>query len=127
MIVNFWATWCPPCRSELPFFEDAYRSLGDSVTFLMVDLTDGSRETTDNVKLFLEENGYTFPVYYDTLGSASNAYGIYSIPQTVCVDADGNLVASHTGALTEEQLGDCLSLLTESEEDPAWNSTASQE
>jgi thiol-disulfide isomerase/thioredoxin len=53
VVVNFWATWCPPCKSELPHFEKLYKELGDKVEFMMVDMTDGRRETADIVKEFV--------------------------------------------------------------------------
>ncbi|MBQ8926641.1 MAG: TlpA family protein disulfide reductase [Oscillospiraceae bacterium] len=127
VLINFWATWCPPCRSELPYFEEAYRTYSDRLDVMMVDLTDGRQETREIVQDFLTENGYTFPVYYDTQGSASQAYGLYSIPQTVCVDAEGNLLASHIGAMTAEELSEYIALLLPGEEDATWNSTTSQE
>ena len=102
VIVNFWATWCPPCRAELPFFEEAYRQYGEKVAFMMVDLADGSQETQSGAESFVSENGYTFPVYFDLAGEASAAYRLYSIPQTVAVDAKGNVVFSQIGSLPRD-------------------------
>ena len=103
-VVNFWATWCPPCRGELPAFESAWEQYGDRVEFLMVALVDGARETEDTVRSFIEENSYRFPVYMDTDGSAAGDYGIYSIPMTVLVDADGQLFGGQIGAMEEATL-----------------------
>ena len=111
IIVNFWASWCPPCKAELPTFEDAYQTYGDTIRFLMVDLTDGMQETEAGAKAFIEENGYTFPVYFDTTGSAVNAYKLYSIPQTVAIDADGRVVRSQLGAMSEEALAAVIEAL----------------
>ena len=102
VIVNFWASWCPPCKAELPYFEAAYQQYGDRIVFLMVDLADGSSETQESGARYVTESGYTFPVYFDLSGSASNAYQLYSIPQTVAVDADGNITFSQIGSLPEE-------------------------
>ena len=104
VVVNFWATWCGPCKSELPAFDRAYAEYGEDVVFLMVNLTDGQRETVDGVAKFVKDGGYDFPVYYDTSYSAANAYGVYSIPMTVLVDAEGNLIGGQVGAVSEGAL-----------------------
>ena len=104
VVVNFWATWCGPCKSELPAFDRAHAEYGEDVVFLMVNLTDGQRETVDGVAKFVKDGGYDFPVYYDTSYSAANAYGVYSIPMTVLVDAEGNLIGGQVGAVSEGAL-----------------------
>ena len=103
-VINFWASWCPPCRSELPAFESAWETYGDRVEFLMVDLTDGSRETVEIAQSFIAEEGYAFPVYFDSDYSGASAYGIYSIPMTVFVDASGRIRGGRIGAMAEETL-----------------------
>ncbi len=104
VIVNFWASWCPPCKEELPAFEAAYQTYGDSIRFLMVDLADGRQETVAGAQRFIEKKGYTFPVYFDTDGSAAGAYRIYAIPRTVAVDAEGRLVRSYEGSMSRKML-----------------------
>ncbi len=116
LVVNFWATWCGPCKSELPAFEAAYRSY-DNVEFLMVNLTDGQRETTEIVEEFLTENGYTFPVYYDTLTSAANAYSVYGVPVTYFIGADGTIQNSYMGAMSGEQLTALIEALLAEEQE----------
>ena len=104
IVINFWATWCGPCVMELPAFNDAYSKYGDTVTFLMVNLTDGVDETVDGVKSFVESNDYTFPIYYDTSFSAALAYEVSSIPLTLFIDKDGMLVRSQLGAMSKSKL-----------------------
>jgi thiol-disulfide isomerase/thioredoxin len=97
-VVNFWASWCPPCRSEMPHFEAMYGELGDRVNFMMVDLTGGG-ETKAAADEYIEKNGFTFPVYYDTDGGAGEAYEVRAIPMSIFIDAEGKVRAFTEGAM----------------------------
>ena len=66
---------------------------------MMVNLTDGHQETLESASGFIAGTGYTFPVYYDTSSEAAMAYGVYSIPTTYFIDAEGNAIARATGAI----------------------------
>ncbi|MBQ9358045.1 MAG: TlpA family protein disulfide reductase [Abditibacteriota bacterium] len=103
VIVNLWATWCGPCKMELPDFQEASLKYPDRITFMMVNLTDGD-ETVDTVRKFMKDNGYTFPVYYDTEQSAAKAYDVTGIPTTVFIDPQGNIVSKQIGMLSKEEL-----------------------
>lgn len=111
MVVNFWASWCPPCKRELPDFNTVYEDLKGKVTFMMVDLTDGQRETVDIGKNFISSEGYTFPVYYDINSEASYAYSLSSIPSTIFIDREGNIVKSQIGAMDEATLRSWIELI----------------
>ena len=100
VVINFWATWCPSCISELPFFQSAYETHKDDIQFIMLNLTDGERETQKSVEEYISENEYTFPVFMDIKGEGANTYGIYTIPQTMFIDKDSNIIYNHTGAMT---------------------------
>lgn len=104
VVLNFWASWCGPCKSEMPEFETAYQTYGDSIHFLMVNLTDGYQESVESAKGFIEKSGYSFPVYYDTSYEAAKAYSVYAVPVTYFIDEEGYIIAWGNGALSAEKL-----------------------
>lgn len=104
VVLNFWASTCGPCQSEMPGFQAAYEQHGDEVRFVMVDIPGFNGETVERAQRFLEESGYTFPAFYDAKGEASRAYGLTSIPRTYFIDAQGDIVATGAGALSEQAL-----------------------
>ena len=104
VILNFWASWCGPCKSEMPEFETAYQKYREEIQFMMVNLTDGNRETVETAAEYIAGEGYTFPVFFDTESDAAISYGATSIPVTYFVDAEGHLVAYGSGALSGEIL-----------------------
>lgn len=98
VIVNFWASWCPPCIEEMPELQDVHDSLGDGKVLLAINLTDGKRETRELADKFLAKNGYDMNVLYDTEGKAYTPFGITSIPQTFIIDKDGMVIYNISGA-----------------------------
>ena len=116
IIVNFWASWCGPCKMEMPDFNEAYQELNEDITFLMVNMTDGSRETVEIASSFIEESGYVFPVYYDTAYNAAITYSVSSLPTTYFIDADGNLIAHARGAIDAATLQQGIDMIYNKEQ-----------
>jgi thiol-disulfide isomerase/thioredoxin len=101
VVVNFWASWCPPCVAEMrDALEPLHAELGDQVAFLGVDLQD----TPAAAQRVVEQTGVTYQLATDPDGELFTAFGGFGMPTTVLVDADGRVVARHTGALTRADL-----------------------
>ncbi len=92
VLLNFWATWCPPCIAEMPDLEQLYLDYGRDVRFLFI-----ARDREDRVEAFLTKNGYTIPVYYEqALVPKQLYYG--GIPTTFILDKNGRIVVSKVGS-----------------------------
>ena len=104
IVLNFWASWCGPCQMEMPDFNEKHLEQGEDITFLMVNMTDGARETVEGASAFVAERDYAFPVFFDTKMDAAAAYGVNSLPTTYFIDADGYAIAQAMGAIDSEAL-----------------------
>lgn len=100
VVLNFWATWCGPCKSEMPGFNRLYEKYKDKVNFVMLNVSDSEKTVAD----FLDENGYNFPVYFDKTQIASYTYGASSIPLTFVLHKGGEVYGYQIGVLREEAL-----------------------
>lgn len=97
VFLNFWATWCPPCKAEMPEMETLYQETKDSdLVILAVNLD----EDKDTVQKFISSNKYNFPVLLDTDNIVASKYGVVSIPTSFFIDKEGNIADKHIGAMT---------------------------
>lgn len=94
IFLNFWATWCPPCKEEMPAMENMYKALKDEgFVIVAVDLA----EEGVKVQKFVDDKGLTFPVLLDEKGQAGGIYGAQSIPTTYIIGRDGNIIGRAVG------------------------------
>lgn len=96
VLLNFWATWCPPCRQEMPSMEKLFQSFHDRTDFVMLAVD--SQEPLTTVEPFLKKYGYTFPILLDTTGEVGSMYSVTGIPTTYLIDAQGRVIAGKVGA-----------------------------
>lgn len=107
VLLNFWATWCGYCIMEMPDLEEAYKQYGDEIQFLIVNTDDGIKRGEE----FIKSKGYTFPTYYDLEHKAAISYGITSIPRTIAIDKDGNVLYNQPGMLTANSLESIIEMI----------------
>lgn len=114
VFLNFWATWCPPCRAEMPDIQKLYETYsreGDEALIVLGVAAPelGQEKDEEGIKEFLEENGYTYPVLMDSTGELFYHYGIQAFPTTFMIDRDGNVFGYISGQLTMEMMESIIS------------------
>ena len=114
VVLNFWASWCPPCKSEMPEFNKVYEELGDTVQFMMVNAVGSRGETVRSAEDYIAKEAFTFPVFFDTKQDAVMAYGIRAFPTSIFIDSEGYIVAGVEGMIDETTLRKGISLITDS-------------
>lgn len=95
VFLNFWATWCPPCRGEMPDIEKMHKTYGNDLTIVAVS----SAESSSTVKKFLQKTNYTFPIYLDENANISRTYQLASIPTSYFIDENGIIRQKVIGAI----------------------------
>lgn len=103
VVLNFWATWCPPCRDEMPEFAELDDGLNEyDAVLLAVNMTDGKRETKSRVQKFISQNNYKMKVLLDEGCLTAGYFGVQYIPSTFVIDARGILCGAIRGSTTKE-------------------------
>ena len=100
IVLNFWASWCPPCTSEMPYFDKVFLEVGEEVQFMMLNLAEPPHIGADYVK----KNNFSFPVFFDTYEEGAYQYRISAIPLTLFINKDGYIALKIPGSLSENAL-----------------------
>lgn len=100
VVVNFWASWCPPCVAEMPEFEEVHQQFASRVTLLGIN----TQDTAEKARELAEQTGVTYPLAWDPDGDLFAAFSVFSMPSTFVVDTDGRIVDRHSGPLTGDDL-----------------------
>ncbi|WP_419884408.1 TlpA disulfide reductase family protein [Paenibacillus sp. B-A-8] len=108
VILNFWATWCPPCRTEMPHMEKYYTDYKDDTVVLAVNLTNTEQKTA-NVTGFIEQFGLSFPVALDSEGDVSSKYQVVAYPTSFIIDSQGIIQEIYQGAINYDLIKKALS------------------
>lgn len=111
VFLNFWASTCPPCKQEMPDIQALYEQYGDQIQFVLVNVGAAMNDTREKAESYLEEEGFTFPVYYDVDYQAISTYGINSFPFSFFIDSQGNVVTYGRGMLSASLLQKGLNLM----------------
>lgn len=99
VVLNFWATWCPPCKEEMPEMERFYKQYQSEVTVVAVNFT-VSEKGVSHVKRFVQENGYSFPIFLDEKNKANSGYEVLSYPTSYFLDEEGRITDKIVGPMT---------------------------
>jgi len=110
-IMNFWASWCAPCRDELDAFQKMYDTYGTRVNFVMLNVG-GQGDTVASVQKFCKDHGYTFPLYFDESGDGTTLFGVTGVPETVFLNAQGLSYGKIVGGMPQSMLAQGMQLLT---------------
>ena len=89
VFVNFWASWCPPCKEEMPSVESLFKNMRGNGNFQMITIL--YKDPYQNGTAYMNQNGYTFPVYSDNTGTAARKFGVTGVPETYVIDKKGTL------------------------------------
>ena len=112
VFLNFWATWCGPCKMEMPDIQALYEAwdenAGDLVVLGVAGPNIGQEGSAEDIAAFLEENGYTYPVVMDDTGALFYQYGISAYPTTFMIDTEGNVFGYVQGAVSREVMDDII-------------------
>lgn len=106
VFINFWASWCEPCREEMPYIEEAYTQYKDQIEFLMINVI--AVDTIKDMQAFMNEFGLTFPVLLDQKNTVSDLYRIYGYPTSYFITDKGVIAEKVAGGMSKQMFNRLL-------------------
>lgn len=110
VVLNFWATWCEPCRKEMPLLQTLYET-HQNAGLVLLAVSQDTADHTDAVRSYVDASGFTFPVLLDPHGSVATSYNVQLLPSTIFVNAQGVVTAKHHGPMAQTQIERYLTAL----------------
>lgn len=113
VILNFWATWCPPCKAEMPHMESFYSKLTDEdqVELIAVNVTESEKLGISEVENFVKSYKLSFPIPLDKTAEVTRMYGVFSMPTTFMIDTKGRIAQKVIGPLDEKTLNELVDFM----------------
>ena len=113
VILNFWATWCPPCKAEMPHMESFYSKLTDEdpVELIAVNVTESEKLGISEVESFVDSYELSFPIPLDQTAEVTQKYGVFSMPTTFMIDTQGRIAQKVIGPLDEKTLNELVDFM----------------
>lgn len=113
VILNFWATWCPPCKAEMPHMESFYSKLTeeDQVELIAVNVTESEKIGISEVEKFVNSYELSFPIPLDKTAEVTQKYGVFSMPTTFMIDTQGRIAQKVIGPLDEKTLNELVDFM----------------
>lgn len=99
VFINFWASWCPPCKEEMPYIEEAYKKHNDRITFLMINAIEA--DTFEDMTAYMQEYQYSFPVQLDKKNLVSDLYQVFGYPTSYFIDKRGVITDKVQGGMSK--------------------------
>ena len=114
VVLNFWATWCAPCRQELPILQAAYEAYQEK-GLVVLAVSQDTDEHHDLVRAYVTTQGLTFPALHDPQGSVAAQYNVILLPSTIFINPAGVITSTHFGPMTRMQIEKHLAIMTASQ------------
>lgn len=113
VILNFWATWCPPCKAEMPHMESFYSKLTDEdpIELIAVNVTESEKLGVSEVETFVDSYELSFPIPLDTTAEVTQKYGVFSMPTTFMIDTQGRIAQKVVGPLDEKTINELIDFM----------------